>query len=94
MTFLWQQLAIYFENNLILLALTPQGVFLGLWSDNANQDEPIINHVLLILKLYVYNSKEKHHLNVIDLLTDIKEIKKIEYRIWHLTHEKLPIVKN
>ena len=30
----------------------------------------------LIFKLYVYNSREKHHLSIMDLLTDIKEIKK------------------
>ena len=49
----------------------------------------------------------KHCLNIIDLLTDIKEIKTTEYRLssnnekrkiyqnkWHLTHEKLPIEKD
>ena len=35
----------------------------GLWSNNKNHDEPIINHVLLIFKLNVYNSREKHCLN-------------------------------
>ena len=102
--YLWQRFATFSENDLILPALMPQAVLLGLWSDNANQDEPIINHVLLIFKLHVYNSREKHRLNIINLLTDIKEIKKTEYRLssnnekrkiyqnkWHLTHEKLPI---
>ena len=56
----------------------------------------------------MYNSKEKHRLNIIDLLTDIKEIKKTEYLLssnngnkrkiyqnkWRLTHEKLPIEKS
>ena len=32
--YLWQQLATFFKNNLILPALTPQTVVLGLWSDN------------------------------------------------------------
>ena len=106
--YLWQQLATFFKNNLILPALTPQTALLGLWSDNTNHDEPIINHFLLIFKLYVYNSREKHRLSIMDLLTDIKEIKKTEYRLssnsgnkrkiyqnkWRLTHEKLPIEKN
>ena len=68
-----------FENNLILPALTPQIALLGLWSHNANHDEPIINHVLLVFKLHVYNLREKHRLNLMDLLTNIKEIKKTEY---------------
>ena len=98
----------FFENNLILPALTPQTVLLGLWSDNTNHDKPIINHFLLIFKLYVYNSREKHRLSIMDLLNDIKEIKKTEYRLssnsgnkrkiyqnkWRLTHEKLPVEKN
>ena len=29
----------------------------------------------------MHNSKEKHRLNVMDLLTDIKEMKKTEYRL-------------
>ena len=67
-----------------------------------------MNHFLLIFKLCVYNSREKHRPSKMDLLTDIKEIKKTEYRLssnsgnkrkiyqnkWRLTHEKLPIEKN
>ena len=56
--YLSQQLATFFENNLILPALTPQTDLLGLWSDNANHDKPIINHVLLIFKLHVCNSRD------------------------------------
>ena len=106
--YLWQQLATFLKNNLILPALTPQTALLGLWSDNTNHDEPIINHFLLIFKLYVYNSREKHRLSIMDLLTDIKETKKTEYHSssnsgnkrkiyqnkWCLTHEKLPIEKS
>ena len=64
---------------MILPELRPQTALLGLWSDNANHDEPIIKHFLLIFKLYVYNSRDKHRLNIMDLLTDKKEIKKTEY---------------
>ena len=93
---------------MILPALKPQIVLLGLWSDNTNHGEFIINHFLLIFKLYVYNSREKHCISIMDLLTNIKEIKKTEYRLssnsgkkrkiyqnkWRLTHEKLPVEKN
>ena len=76
--YIWQQLATFFENNVILPGLTIRTALLGLWSDNANHDEPIINH-FLTFKLSVYNSREKHRLNIMDLLIDIKEIKKAEY---------------
>ena len=79
--YLWQLLATFFWKQFDFTALTPQTVLLGLWSDNANQNEPIVNHVLLILKLYVYNSREKGCLNIMNLLNDIKEIKKTEYRL-------------
>ena len=59
--YLWQQLATFFQNNLFLPVLTRQTALHGLWSDNTNHDEPIINHVLLIFKLFVYNSREKRH---------------------------------
>ena len=74
--YLWQQLATFLKKNLILPALTPQTALLGVWSDNANHDEPIINHFLLIFKLYVYNSREKHCVSIMDLLTNIKKNKK------------------
>ena len=66
---------------MILLALTPQSAMLGLSSDNVNHDEPNKNHVLLIFKLHVYNAREKHGLNTLDVLCDKKEIIKTEYRL-------------
>ena len=89
---LWQQLATFFKNNLILPALTPD-CLAWLWSHNRNYDEPIINHFLLIFKLYVYNSREKHRLNIMDLLTDIKEIKK-EYLLSSNSGNKKKIYQN
>ena len=86
--YLWQQLSTFFENNLILAALTPQTALIGLWSDNANHDEPIINHVLLIFKLHMCNSMEKHRLNILEVLADIKEIKKTESRLLSNSEKK------
>ena len=57
MIYLRQQLATSFEKKMISPALTPQSGFL--LSDNANHDESIINHFVLIFKLYVYNSREE-----------------------------------
>ena len=69
------------RNTLILLGLTPQSVMLGLSSDNVNHYQPNKNHVLLIFKLHVYNAREKHGLNTLDVLCDKKEIIKTEYRL-------------
>ena len=85
--YLWQQLAIFLGNNLILPALTPQTALLGLWSDNANHYEPIINHILLTFKLYVYNSGEKSFLNIMNLLTELKEKNKRQNNIYLPTVE-------
>ena len=93
---------------MILPALTPQTVLFGLWSDDTNHDEPIITHILLIFKLHVYNSRRKHRLNIMNLLNNIKQIKKTEYRLspnreekerycinkWRITYEKLPTHQN
>ena len=78
---------------MILPALASQTALLGLWNDNANHNEPIINHFLLIFKLYVYNSREKHRLNIMDLLTNIKGIKKTEYRLSFNSGKKKDISK-
>ena len=91
--YLWQRLATFFENRLILPALTSQTALLGLWNHNANHNEPILNHFLLTFKLYVYNSRKKHRLNIMDLLTDIKEIKKTEYSLSFNSGKKKDISK-
>ena len=84
----------FFENNLILLPLTTQTALLGLWSHDADHDEPIINHFLLIFKLYVYNSREKHCLNIMDLLTDInKKRQNTEYRLSSNSEKKERYIK-
>ena len=69
-------LATFLKKNLLLSALTPQSALFRLWSDNTNYGEPFINHVLLIIKLHVYNSREKHFLNIMNLLNNIKGINK------------------
>ena len=92
---------------MILQPLIPQTALLGLWGDDTNHDEPIINHFLLIVKVHVYTSREKHRLNITDLLKNIEEIKKTGYclssnsekKVRHqnkcrLTLHKLPIEEN
>ena len=65
----------------------------ALWTGNANHDEPIINHVSLIFKLRVYNLREKHRVNMMNLHNSIKEIKKTEYRLGSNSQKKTDISK-
>ena len=74
--YLWQYLATFFENNLILPALKPQTALIELCSENVNHNKPVIKNVLLIFKLPLYKLREKHRLNIVDLLTDKKRNKK------------------
>ena len=42
--YLWQLLSTFFWRQFDFTALTPQTALLGLWSDNANHNETIVNH--------------------------------------------------
>ena len=43
----------FFKNNLVLPAFTPQSALFGLWSEDTNHDEPIINHFLLLFIFFI-----------------------------------------
>ena len=83
---LWSDLVQCFQNNLILPILTPQTAIFGFF-DYTNNDsiyennKCVSNHILLILKLYVYKSIEKNLLNINNLITEIRKIKRIEKEI-------------
>ena len=38
-------------------------------------------YIMLMFKLRAYDSREKHRLNIINLLNDINKIKKTEYHL-------------
>ena len=57
--FLWSELVQCFQNTLILPTLTPQTAILGILDSVSNNsfsenNKKLINHILLVLKLYVY----------------------------------------
>ena len=57
---LWSHLVHYFQNSLVLPILTSQtAIFEFLDSTNSDYNKLLINHILLIFKLYVYRSREK-----------------------------------
>ena len=41
----------------------------------------LINHILLILKLYVYKSREKKFIHINNLIAEIRKVKRIEKKL-------------
>ena len=57
--------------------LTAQTVIFGLFNDSVSNIH-LVNHVLLLFKLYIYKSRNKHRLNTNELLANILNIEKLE----------------
>ena len=107
---LWSDLVHYFQNSLVLPILTPQTAIFG-FLDSTNSDynfkknKLLINHILLIFKLYVYRSREKQFIHINNLIAEIKSAKAIEKEIatsnskktiafknkWHITNDIISI---
>ena len=51
---LWNKLKSILSNNLNFLISTPQSAIFGFWNLDTN-DHLILNHLLLIFKMYIYN---------------------------------------
>ena len=74
---LWLQLNRHFHSDLKFPELTSQTAILGIYNDSVSNIH-IINHILLLFKLYIYKSWNKHRLNIHELLANILNIKKLE----------------
>ena len=75
---LWNQLHFYLAEDLTLPPLTLQAAGFG-FSEKGNTKSVILyNHIFLIFKLYVYRSRKKGHLNVMSLVSQIMNIKKLK----------------
>ena len=83
--------------------LTPQtAAILGLFNDSVSNIH-LINHILLLFKLYIYKSRNKHQLNINELLANIiKKLEKITAfgnakkvaaynKKWDITNRKVPL---
>ena len=75
--YLWLQLNRHFCSDLTFPVLTPQTAILGLFNDSVSNIH-LINHILLLFKLYFYKSRNKHRLYINELLANILNIKKLE----------------
>ena len=102
--YLWLQLNRHFHSGLTFPVLTPQTAILGLFNDSVS-NMCLINNILLLFKLYIYKSRNKHRLNINDLLPNILKIKKLKKvtafgnrkkiaaynKKWDITNRKLPL---
>ena len=83
---LWNELDLFFENEFTLFDLTLQAAFLGF----LNVDSELLliqNHLLLIFKIYIYNSRKSESLKIKSLIREITKVKNIEEKI-SLNNEK------
>ena len=95
----------FLTNDISLPILTPQTATFGFINGIENSVYKIINHVLLIFKLHVYQSRERGTLELSRLMNEIKKVKLQEKKIaqnhvkkleqynikWEKTHRTIKI---
>ena len=74
---IWNQLKSILSNNINFPMSTSQSTIFGFWDLDANE-HLILNHLLLIFKMYIYNARTTGYLNISHLLIHVKDIKDIE----------------
>ena len=77
---IWNQLKSTLSNNINFPISTPKSVIFGFWDLDTNE-HLILNHLLLILKINIYNARATGYLNISHLLIYIKSIKDIEKKL-------------
>ena len=77
---LWNQQKSILSNNLNFLISTTKNAIFGFWDLDKNK-HLILNHLLIILKMYVYNARTTGYLNLSHLLIYIKDIKDTEKKL-------------
>ena len=83
---LWNELVLFFESEFTLFDLTRQGAFLGF----LNVDSELLliqNYLLLIFKIYIYNSRRSESLKIKSLIQELPKFKNIQEKI-SLNNEK------
>ena len=87
------QLTSHFNRHLNLPHLTPQSAIFS-FLDTSNKDYLIVNHLLLIFKHYIYNTRDRKHLVFEALMKNIKNIYDIEKNVADQDpHEKTKLIK-
>ena len=85
---LWKSLISFFDKSLNLPYLLPQTAFLGFTNTYCN-DILIKNHILLLFKIYVYNSRKHEKISPNNLIRDVAKVKNIEKEIARNNDKKL-----
>ena len=77
---LWNQLKSKLLKNFTFPTSTSQILIFGFWGIDTNE-HLILNHLLLIFKMYIYNARRTGYLIISHLLVHIKNIKDIEKKL-------------
>ena len=77
---LWNQLKSILSNILIFPTSTRQSAIFGFW-DLGTNEQLILNHLLHIFKMYIYNIRTTGYLNISHMLIYIKGIKDTEKKL-------------
>jgi len=75
---IWNNLRLYFASKIVIPLLTPQSAIFGFLGENLDENSLIINHLLLIVKFYIYTARENGNLIFPVLVKKISKIKSIE----------------
>ena len=85
---LWNQLSLFFETDLDFPDLTLQAALFGFINESDNSLNILQNHILLIFKLYIYQSRERGVLNLNGLIKNVTKVKKLERKIASVCKKK------
>ena len=81
---LWEELRKYFHDDFSLPILSQQTTLFGFLDFPEHEDLFLFNHILLIFKLYLYETREEKTLHLKMLLMNIARVKKIEKKLLQL----------
>ena len=85
---LWNQLSLFFETDLDFPDLPPQAALFGFINESDDNLNILQNHILLIFKLYIYQSRERGVLNLNGLIKNVTKVKKLERKIASVCKKK------
>ena len=85
---LWNQLLLFFETDLNFPGLTLQAVLFGLINESDNNLNILQNHILLIFKLYIFQSRQRGVLNFNGLIKKVTKVKRLERKIASVCEKK------
>ena len=82
------QLLLFFETDLHFLDLTPQAALFGFINELCKNLNMLQSYILLIFKLYIYQSREREVLNLNSLIKNFSKVKKLERKFASVCKKK------